>query len=543
MDKDLINLKKWFNNLGLEVDGSVEDEVLKKLVPPQRRDMWRNIIKHVLPKEEVELIKKSILLHKLQKRQKPLMAKVECDDDYTNALKYEELVTKLNSIQKDIVIAEANNTKIKDEINEKMQYKKNLMKNIELKQNKCYLTKYQTEYYEKFIEQFEELSNMCIHFSPETNEVLTKTDYEDSLIKCLTEVDEIKQSGKMIESIQIGKKLSNFIFASTSEKCPAILLQTIEDNLMKHINESNDIITQAKEIVECNGDSENVFNESLGNIFQIQLELKSKLSSSVTEKKNTINHLKNTTQRVKNEIISQFKLRNITCSGDELLAFQKNVEESLRFVIKNTIDSYDDSKTIQFQENKVFQKESFKMIDDILKKTNDLNDEIFQKKVSVCNMLKELYNKKSDFGLMDVKNDMHKLYVTYMDKIDNSYPINKTITSIDNFAFVVENTPKLITDPKPNTIYFWNLKVLKHYSKTIEILSEVMSKFEQFHKVKSTENILNLIEQKENVRKKEFNNILSQMENNILELDIIIENCELTAAMVLTKRLQHLFEK
>lgn len=42
-------------------------------MPPQRRDMWRHIIKHVLPEEKVELIKKAILLHKLQKLQQPLM--------------------------------------------------------------------------------------------------------------------------------------------------------------------------------------------------------------------------------------------------------------------------------------------------------------------------------------------------------------------------------------------------------------------------------------------------------------------------------------
>lgn len=30
MDKDLVNLKKWFDNLGLNIDDSVDDEVLKK---------------------------------------------------------------------------------------------------------------------------------------------------------------------------------------------------------------------------------------------------------------------------------------------------------------------------------------------------------------------------------------------------------------------------------------------------------------------------------------------------------------------------------
>lgn len=62
-------------------------------------------------------------------------------------------------------------------------------------------------------------------------------------------------------------------------------------------------------------------------------------------------------------------------------------------------------------------------------------------------MLKELHNKKSDFGLADVKIDLDKLYVTYMNKIDNSSPINKTLTSINNFAFV-DNTHQLVTAPK-----------------------------------------------------------------------------------------------
>lgn len=107
---------------------------------------------------------------------------MECNDDYTNALKYEELMTKYNNIQKDIIITETNNMKIKDEINEKMQYKKSILKNIELKQNKCYLAKHQSEYYKKLIEEFDELSNMCVHYLTETNEVLTKTDYEVKLL-------------------------------------------------------------------------------------------------------------------------------------------------------------------------------------------------------------------------------------------------------------------------------------------------------------------------------------------------------------------------
>lgn len=30
MDKDLMNFKKWFRQLGLEVDGKINEEMLKK---------------------------------------------------------------------------------------------------------------------------------------------------------------------------------------------------------------------------------------------------------------------------------------------------------------------------------------------------------------------------------------------------------------------------------------------------------------------------------------------------------------------------------
>lgn len=60
-------------------------------------------------------------------------------------------------------------------------------------------------------------------------------------------------------------------------------------------------------------------------------------------------------------------------------------------------------------------------------------------------MLKELHNKKSDFGLRDVQIDLDNLYATYMSKTDNSCPINKT--SINNFAFI-DDTHQLVTTPK-----------------------------------------------------------------------------------------------
>jgi len=45
-------------------------------------------------------------------------------------------------------------------------------------------------------------------------------------------------------------------------------------------------------------------------------------------------------------------------------------------------------------------------------------------------MLKELNNKKSDFGLMEIKTVMDNLAENYLNKINNSNQINKTVDSI-----------------------------------------------------------------------------------------------------------------
>lgn len=109
-----------------------------------------------------------------------LKAKVESDKDLANALKYEELVTKYNKIQKEIVDIKRNNYKMKTDLNEKTERKKNIIKNIDLKQNIIYLVKHKTENYSKFIEILNEKSNVSNHFSTEANDDLTKTDYEVS---------------------------------------------------------------------------------------------------------------------------------------------------------------------------------------------------------------------------------------------------------------------------------------------------------------------------------------------------------------------------
>lgn len=103
---------------------------------------------------------------------------MESEEDLVNALKYEELMKNYNEIQKKIAEAKVNNYKLKTNLNEQNECKKNLIKNIELKQNSMYQIKHKIEFYSKLTEILSEKSDVCNHFSIETNENLTKTDYE-----------------------------------------------------------------------------------------------------------------------------------------------------------------------------------------------------------------------------------------------------------------------------------------------------------------------------------------------------------------------------
>ncbi|CAH0383208.1 unnamed protein product [Bemisia tabaci] len=59
------DLKNWAARMGFE--GNVSAESFQKLLTPQMAGMWKHIVKHVRPKEEVETIRKNILLNQLKK--------------------------------------------------------------------------------------------------------------------------------------------------------------------------------------------------------------------------------------------------------------------------------------------------------------------------------------------------------------------------------------------------------------------------------------------------------------------------------------------
>lgn len=70
------------------------------------------------------------------------------------------------------------------------------------------------------------------------------------MIKCFTEVDDAKESGTMNDGVNIGNKLCNSIYTTLSDKSPAILMQTIEENVTFQIINSNEKMNETKEAVK-----------------------------------------------------------------------------------------------------------------------------------------------------------------------------------------------------------------------------------------------------------------------------------------------------
>lgn len=103
---------------------------------------------------------------------------MENEQDFANALKYEKLMTTYNKIQQEIIDAKVIEQKLKNDLEKKNEKKKCLNESIELKQNKSYITKCTTEYYNKLTEEIYDTSNVFNYFSTEINKDFTKTDYE-----------------------------------------------------------------------------------------------------------------------------------------------------------------------------------------------------------------------------------------------------------------------------------------------------------------------------------------------------------------------------
>jgi len=126
--------------------------------------------------------------------------------------------------------------------------------------------------------------------------------------------------------------------------------------------------------------------------------------------------------------------------------------ETFQMWFKNSLEC---SKVTVFQENVILEDESLKILDEIVEKTNTLNEEIVsyylihmvlnssvhlsfcfififqnQKKIIVGEMLKELNDKKSDFGLMEIKTVMDNLAENYLNTNNDNNLINKMVTSI-----------------------------------------------------------------------------------------------------------------
>lgn len=56
----------------------------------------------------------------------------------------------------------------------------------------------------------------------------------------------------MNDSLNTGQKLCHDVYKSIKDKSSKIYIQTIEENLLNHINESNKIFTEESKITESN---------------------------------------------------------------------------------------------------------------------------------------------------------------------------------------------------------------------------------------------------------------------------------------------------
>lgn len=169
-------------------------------------------------------------------------------------------------------------------------------------------------------------------------------------------------------------------------------------------------------------------------------------------------------------------------------------------------------------------------------------------------MMKEINNKKIDIEFMEVTTIIEKLADYYSKNINDH--INKSIISIkDIVCRDVDNIDQLtiLSFPKYLAlkpiiqylcklfIFFFSRSIFVNYqmlqdikkcSETIDVIFETKMKFEQSNIIKSelnsaTQNSLYEIIEKENFHKLEFNNIITEMENNILKLHSNIEDCKL----------------
>lgn len=70
------------------------------------------------------------------------------------------------------------------------------------------------------------------------------------MIVCFTEVDNAKISGMMNQGVNIGKPLCNTIYKTIKDKSPAHLIETIETNIIDHLNKSCDILSKTKLITQ-----------------------------------------------------------------------------------------------------------------------------------------------------------------------------------------------------------------------------------------------------------------------------------------------------
>ncbi|RZF32257.1 hypothetical protein LSTR_LSTR009486 [Laodelphax striatellus] len=88
---------EWLKSLGYKKE--INPNLIKRLCPKSHRNMWYHLMKHVRPAQEVDLVKKNVLIANMEKDQnkykKPLKAIVNTPEDFNNYKKWMDLKSEI----------------------------------------------------------------------------------------------------------------------------------------------------------------------------------------------------------------------------------------------------------------------------------------------------------------------------------------------------------------------------------------------------------------------------------------------------------------
>ncbi|XP_065213953.1 uncharacterized protein LOC135841080 [Planococcus citri] len=159
-------LKNWFLSLGFQdknLSPEQIEEEFQRLSPPELRDIWRNVMIHVIPSKEVRYIRKVLMLHELNtskttKRKKLFITKNSKTLQELEQLKsFNELHDKLRQRYQNIATCENEIASFEVKVAEKELERKELVKKKEMLDHTSIMIDLKLSEREKMIKELSEM--------------------------------------------------------------------------------------------------------------------------------------------------------------------------------------------------------------------------------------------------------------------------------------------------------------------------------------------------------------------------------------------------